>query len=386
MTWIAIVACVGIVLAVLWRATSSRSAEPARGPKAENKPKPRAATPKRASTDDDDDDAVEITLVRALPAELLKKPEPAPAAPPVEGAAAPVQPEEGEEEASERKSRPSTTTAFYPEDEPEAAVDEPTQPATRFLVSACGQTDRGLSRKRNEDSLLMADEKGVFVVADGMGGYAGGKVASELAVATVREIFDAETFDAQLDVSVPRRGAEIAWAVQKANSAIFARAQSEAELAQMGTTVVAARFSPNKQRAYVAHVGDSRAYRFRAGKLRRLTTDHTMRQLGFSGKGSEQLYRAVGIAPTVDVDLIIDKPRTDDVYLLCSDGLTKMARDEDIENILAENFDDPEAAAYCLIEVANDHGGKDNVTCIVVKVVERLPMLKPAAEETIEGA
>src|SRR6185312_14835130 len=110
-------------------------------------------------------------------------------------------------------------------------------------------------------------------------------------------------------------------------------------------TVVAARFSPNKQRAYVAHVGDSRAYRFRAGKLRRLTTDHTMRQLGFSGKGSEQLYRAVGIAPTVDVDLIIDKPRTDDVYLFCSDGLTKMARDEDIENILAENVEDPEAAA-----------------------------------------
>jgi len=374
MTWIGIVVCVGVVLAVLWRATSSPK------PKSESKPKPKpkAAKPKRATTDDDDDDAVEITLVRALPAELLKKPEPAPAAPTVEAGE--------EEESSERKSRPSTMTAFYPEDEPEAAVDEPTQPATRFLVSACGQTDRGLSRKRNEDSLLMVDEKGVFVVADGMGGYAGGKVASELAVATVREIFDAEKFDAPLDTSVPRRGAEIAWAVQKANAAIFERAQSDAALAQMGTTVVAARFSPNKQRAYVAHVGDSRAYRFRAGKLRRLTTDHTMRQLGFSGKGSEQLYRAVGIAPTVDVDLIIDKPRTDDVYLFCSDGLTKMARDEDIENILAENVEDPEAAAYCLIEVANDHGGKDNVTCIVVKVVERLPMLKPAAEETIERA
>ena len=384
MTWIAIVACAGIVLAILWRATS-RSAEPAPKPKSESKPKPKETKAKRATTDEDDDDAVEITLVRALPAELLKKPEPA-TAPPVEVASVPVEAEEGEEEASERKSRPSTTTTFYPEDEPEAAVDEPTQPATRFLVSACGQTDRGLSRKRNEDSLLMADEKGVFVVADGMGGYAGGKVASELAVATVREIFDAEKFDQPLDTSVPRRGAEIAWAVQKANAAIFERAQSDATLAQMGTTVVAARFSPNKQRAYVAHVGDSRAYRFRGGKLRRLTTDHTMRQLGFSGKGSEQLYRAVGIAPTVDVDLIIDKPRTDDVYLFCSDGLTKMARDEDIESILSENVDDPEAAAYCLIEVANDHGGKDNVTCIVVKVVERLPIFKPAAEETIEGA
>jgi protein phosphatase len=370
MIWIGIVACVGLALALLW-ASRKKDTNEKIGPKPVDK----------KTTDEDEDDAVEITLVRALPAELMKKPAAAAAGAPL--AVPPLDDEEeGEADAAPRS---STTTAFYPDDEPEAAVDEPTQPATRFLVSACGQSDRGLTRRRNEDSFLMAGEKEVFVVADGMGGYAGGKVASELAVETLREVFEADKIDAPLDKSVPRRGAEIAWAVQKANGAIFERAQADAALAQMGTTVVAARFSANKQRAYVAHVGDSRAYRFRSGKLRRLTTDHTMRELGFSGKGSEQLYRAVGIAPTVDVDLIIDKPRPDDVYLLCSDGLTKMATDENIETIIAENVDDVEAAAYCLIEVANDHGGKDNVTCIVVKVVERLPTITHPPEETVDG-
>ena len=347
MIWIGLGASALFLLALFWRARGPSTAAPEERPR--ERPPP-VATPLER-------DDVEITLVRAPP-EL---------------------PADSAEEAA------STTTPFYPDDEPDAAFDEPTQPATRFLVSACGQTDRGLARRRNEDSFLMAEEKSVFVVADGMGGYSGGKVASELAVATLRDVFESGAFAEPLDPSVPRRGAEIAWAVQKANAAVFARSQTDAELAQMGTTVVAARFSSNKQRAYVAHVGDSRAYRFRAGKLRRLTTDHTMAQLGFKGRAGAHLYRAVGIAPNVDVDLVIDKPRPEDVYLLCSDGLTKMATDEDIEAVLGANLDDPETAAYGLIEIANDHGGKDNVTCIVVKVVERLPMRAPAPDHELDG-
>jgi serine/threonine protein phosphatase PrpC len=364
MTWIGIGALVIVLIGVL--VLTRRSPEPSPSAKPEHKP---------ASKSDDDDDPIEITLVRAVPLELVQSVSKPAALVDVPAAPASEDEEEGGEE--EAPARTSTTTPFYPDDEPDASVDEPTQPATRFLMSACGQTDRGLARRRNEDSYLVVDDQGIFVVADGMGGYAGGKVASELAVATLREIFDKEEFSEPLDVGVPRRGAEIAWAVQKANGAIFARASVEPELAQMGTTIVAARFSPNKQRAYIAHVGDSRAYRFRDGRLRRLTTDHTMKQLGFKGKGSEHLYRAVGIAPTVDVDLIIDKPRPDDLYLFCSDGLTKMASDADIATVIDDNVDDPEAAVYSLIEIANDGGGKDNVTCIVVKVVETvLPLVK----------
>jgi len=385
MIWaaIAIVAVIGLVL--LFR--SKEDAAPEAKPETKKPaPKAKAAPAAKASAstvvdDENEDDAVEITLVRAVPLELLevadsqRKPN-TPVEPPVLERV--EDPEEGDDVVVERS---STTTPFYPEDEPDAAVDEPTQPATRFLISACGQSDQGLARKRNEDSYLLANEKGIFVVADGMGGYAGGKVASELAVATLHEIFDKESFSQPLDTTVPRRGAEIAQAVQKANTAIFARAQTDAQLAQMGTTIVAARFSPNKQRAYIAHVGDSRAYRFRGGAMRRLTTDHTMKQLGYKGKGSEHLYRAVGIAATVDVDLIIDRPRPDDVYLFCSDGLTKMATDMEIATVIRDNIDDAEAIAYSLIEIANDHGGKDNVTCVIVKVVERVPEVLAKAHQ-----
>lgn len=352
------------------------------------------------SDDDTDEDDVEITLVRAaLPTESLKagakgadatgnakgagsQAAPAEASAP-DPAAEPAVPKVGadDEDASGEGDMDvdvggpaATTVAIYPEDEPEAAVEEPTQPVIRILVSAHAQTDQGLVRKRNEDSFLVMDAQEVFVVADGMGGYAGGKVASELAVATIREAFEKADFGpGPLEPTVPRRGGEIAAAVQLANGAIYAKARTEIELSQMGTTIVAARFSPAKQRVYIAHVGDSRAYRLRDGKLRRLTTDHTMKHLGFTGPGGEHLYRAVGIAPAVDVDLIIDKPRADDVYLLCSDGLTKMAKDAVISKVLIENVENIEAAVYSLIEIANDRGGKDNVTCIVVKVVERMP-------------
>jgi serine/threonine protein phosphatase PrpC len=135
----------------------------------------------------------------------------------------------------------------------------------------------------------------------------------------------------------------------------------------MGTTVVAARFSPNKQRLYVGHVGDSRCYRLRAKELTPLTTDHTMGASGITGPLASHLLRAVGIAPAVKVDLIIGRPRPEDVYLLCSDGLTKMVSDDKIRDILlAEpNMD---RAVEKLVETANAGGGRDNITVILVAV------------------
>jgi len=256
--------------------------------------------------------------------------------------------------------------------EEEAEEEELTSPFARILVSARGDSDRGQKRRANEDSMLFLPERSLFAVADGMGGYAGGQVASSLAVETVRHAFEQESFvgDLRAEKPIPRRGRELACAMLQANWSVFGAARSDAALKQMGTTLVAARFSPNKQRVYIGHVGDSRCYRLRAGKLRQLTTDHTMRLVGLRGAGADDLFQAIGVSENLSIDLIVDKPRPDDIYLLCSDGLPKMASDEAIERILVEESD-LEAAVYSLIELANDRGGKDNVTVVLVKVIER---------------
>ena len=167
-----------------------------------------------------------------------------------------------------------------------------------------------------------------------------------------------------------RRGREMACAIQMANQAVLRRSKDVAALRNMGTTVIAARFSPNKQRVYIGHVGDSRCYRLRGGLLRQLTTDHTLRELGMKGPSSKQLFQAVGIRPTVTIDLVVDKPRPEDIYLLCSDGLSKMVGDDQVRDVLLGE-PDLEAAVYTLIDKANEQGGKDNVTVILVKIVER---------------
>jgi serine/threonine protein phosphatase PrpC len=261
--------------------------------------------------------------------------------------------------------------------EEEAEVEEITSPFARILVSAQGQSDGGKVRPRNEDSLLVYPDRSLFAVADGMGGYEGGQIASALAVETLKASFETSVFDGRTEssVAVPRRGREMACAIQMANQAILAKSKTDAALAQMGTTIVAARFSPNKQRVYIGHVGDSRCYRLRGKTLRQLTTDHTMKQLGMKGPGSNHLFQAVGIAPKITIDLIVDKPRAGDIYLLCSDGLSKMATDDQIRDMLLLETD-IEAAMYSLIELANDQGGKDNVTVILVKVVERPALQK----------
>jgi protein phosphatase len=118
---------------------------------------------------------------------------------------------------------------------------------------------------------------------------------------------------------------------------------------------------------YIGHVGDSRVYRMRGGKLRQMTSDHTMKELGVSGAGSAHLSRAVGIWPVVPIDIVLGKPKPGDIYLLCSDGLSKMVDDASIEEVLRTGTS-PANAVEALINTANAHGGKDNVTVIVVRV------------------
>jgi protein phosphatase len=256
--------------------------------------------------------------------------------------------------------------------EDEAGEEESTSPLARILVNASGDTDRGQRREANDDSLLVLPDHFLFAVADGMGGYSGGSVASSIAVEALKRAFDQEAFVADLrsDSPVPRRGSELASSIMQAHQAVFNAARTTPALSKMGTTLVAARFSPNKQRVYIGHVGDSRCYRFRCGGLRQLTTDQTMSTVGMRGPHADDLLQAIGVTADLSIDLIVDKPQAGDVYLLCSDGLNKMVSDAQIQQVLA-NQRDLEAAVYGLIELANDAGGRDNVTVILVKVLDR---------------
>jgi protein phosphatase len=256
--------------------------------------------------------------------------------------------------------------------EEEAEEEERTSPQARILVTASGDTDRGQRRKANDDSLLVLPDHGLFAVADGMGGYAGGSVASCLAVEALKQAFEHDSFQAELRSAspIPRRGSELASSIMQAHQAVFNAARASQEHSKMGTTLVAARFSPNKQRVYIGHVGDSRCYRFRRGGLRQLTCDQTMGTIGLKGPHADDLLQAVGVTANLTIDLIVDKPQAGDIYLLCSDGLNKMVSDRQIQQTLA-NQRDLEAAVYGLIELANDAGGKDNVTVILVRVLDR---------------
>ena len=273
----------------------------------------------------------------------------------------------GEGEAEEE--RVSRIELSYEED---AEAEEVTAASARILLYAAGDSDQGRVRQRNEDSMLVMPERSLFAVADGMGGHRGGAVASSLAIDALQDAFDRSAFEGRVQAKgdVPRRARELAAAVHMTNECVRSMALADRELSDMGTTLVAARFSPNKQRLYVGHVGDSRCYRLRQGKLRQLTTDHTMASLGMTGPKGNHLYQAIGVTAGLMIDLIVDKPQDDDVYVLCSDGLSKMVSDDDLRDVLLEH-EDLESALYTLIEAANDRGGKDNVTVIIVKVLAR---------------
>jgi len=281
------------------------------------------------------------------------------------------------------RSSPRVVVAY----EDDADEEESTSPQARILLTAAGDTDRGQHRQANDDSLLVLPDHCLFAVADGMGGYAGGSVASALAVDAIKQAFEQDAFVTALrsKVPIPRRGGELASSIMQAHQAVFRAARATPMHSQMGTTLVAARFSPNKQRVYIGNVGDSRCYRFRRGSLRQLTTDQTMSTVGLVGPHADDLLQAVGVTQDLSIDLIVDKPQAGDVYLLCSDGLSKMLSDHQIQQALASQRD-LEAAMYSLIEQANDAGGRDNVTVILVKVLDRAlndieTIRSPAAEQ-----
>ncbi len=261
---------------------------------------------------------------------------------------------------------PSAAVTLYEQD---AEEDEATASRKRILVCAAGITDRGRARAQNEDAILLLPEEQVFVIADGMGGHAAGDVASKLAVETIESAFRERRFEAAADdAQRPKRAAELVSALTEANRRIRDAARASRRYGGMGATVVGARFSERKQRVFIGHVGDSRCYRMRDGQLRLLTQDHTLARYGATGTIGSRVRRALGLAEHLTVDVLVDRPRAGDVYVLCSDGLNKMLDEDAIARIVGSSPSDPQQAARELVDAANQAGGKDNVSVIVVGV------------------
>lgn len=259
--------------------------------------------------------------------------------------------------------------------------DEPTHPHALILATGIARTDRGRKRPCNEDAFLMMEDVPLFVVADGMGGHAAGDVASQLAAEVIAKAFRTKTFVGPSHKGWPRRGDELARALHMANKEVFDRSQSDQALAGMGTTVVAARFARNKQRVYIANVGDSRCYRIRHGELRLLTQDHTLGAvLGITGRRAKHLTQSVGVRSWISVDLFADRPEPNDLYLICSDGLTKMVADEGILEI-ADSTSDLEGKCQALVDHANARGGRDNITVIGIRVDQPADVAKAVEQQ-----
>jgi protein phosphatase len=265
-----------------------------------------------------------------------------------------------------RSSNPDLEVGGGYADGPEEGEDTGTNPW--ILVTAVGRSDPGLKRKHNEDSYLVLDDHQLFVVADGMGRHAAGEVASRMATDTVAAAFATGDFgDRPLDPKLSKEANRLKATFHLANEEVFLKSQAEDAYHGMGTTMVAVHFSKNKERAAIAHAGDSRCYRLRDRKLEQLTTDHTLGAAGIVGPSASVLSKAIGIEENLEPDVMVDKPQPGDVYLICSDGLSRMASNDEITEILLGNRDLEKACAG-LIDRANAAGGRDNVTVILVRV------------------
>lgn len=255
-------------------------------------------------------------------------------------------------------------------------------------VVSCGITDIGRKRQRNEDSYLVNDKIGLYIVADGMGGHAGGEFASKIAVSTVEEIIRGEDrvksnvptntyLDGDQSNAEGQEQDRLKDAINRAGNMIVRRAFEDPELKGMGTTSTVMFVSADK--AYIAHVGDSRAYCVRDGEIVQITEDHSLvhEQLK-SGLITEEeakthqlkniITRSVGVQEEVEVDTIVWKIQPGDSYLLCSDGLSNMMNDDEMQDII--NKFDVEQGARELVDLANSRGGEDNITLILLKVFE----------------
>jgi len=245
-------------------------------------------------------------------------------------------------------------------------------------------TDVGQRRDHNEDAIASDAEIGLVVLADGMGGYKAGEVASEIAILTIMAELKEALQDFESGQTDPTSGMQaesllIEDAVAKANESIYSISQDQPQCAGMGTTLVVALFTNNK--VLVGHIGDSRMYRLRAGAFEQITEDHSLLQEQIKSglitpeqakysNNKNLVTRALGVDPMVELELHEHDVQVDDLYLLCSDGLTDLVTDDEIALTLGTLSANLELAANQLIQMANDNGGKDNVSVILIRVLK----------------
>jgi serine/threonine protein phosphatase PrpC len=250
----------------------------------------------------------------------------------------------------------------------------------RLRVGA--STDTGRVRTLNEDVYVLRADQGLFMVCDGMGGAPAGDVASQMAADIIVDRLNPRRADCLETPDHPQsylpRTNSLAEAVRCSNQVIYESGQRDPRLAEMGTTVVSAWLAHHI--ASVAHVGDSRAYLWHHNQLELLTSDHSLVEAevhagtldqdeGQQACGHNVLLRVVGGAPDVDVDLNEVPIQAGDYLLLCSDGLTRMVSDATLAEAISR-FRDPQRICDFLIDTANRNGGTDNITVVVVEVVE----------------
>jgi PPM family protein phosphatase len=253
------------------------------------------------------------------------------------------------------------------------------------MLQAIGRTDVGRRRKLNEDSFLVAPEPNLYAVCDGMGGHNAGEVASQMAIETLASFIEKShrekeiTWPYGLDVNLSFDGNRLKTAIKLANKKVFRAADNREEYTGMGTTIVAAIVSQNLMT--IGSAGDSRCYLLREGVLTQLTRDDSWvsAALGEGILSSEEVERhplrnvitkAVGAKDTIELDVIEHKLAPGDVALLCSDGLHAMATDAEILAALKPMPDSLEEAAVRLVDLANEAGGKDNVTVVLLRYAE----------------
>jgi len=244
-----------------------------------------------------------------------------------------------------------------------------------------GKTDTGMVRDHNEDCFLIAPESGIAILADGMGGHLAGEVASAMAIERVTQSLRTAFATAHNPQTGTGNGTSfeataLVEAIRGANAAIHSASMSRPEQAGMGTTIVVATFHDST--LTVAHVGDSRLYRYRRGVLSQVTEDHSMVQEllrrglmtpeeARTSLNRNLVTRALGIDPLVEVDVVEQSFEDGDVYLLCSDGLNDVLLDDEIAAILAQHPDNLEAATQKMIADVNARGGPDNVSIVLIR-------------------
>lgn len=270
--------------------------------------------------------------------------------------------------------------------------------ALKNRVQTALLTDVGRVRKNNEDSVGELEDLGLLILADGMGGYNAGEIASGIAVSTIQEVFKREwpklkhgTINRDTGNSVEAE--LIRTAIEEAHEAIHNVSQTQPQCQGMGTTVVVCVL--HEDQLSIGYVGDSRLYRFRDGQLEQITRDHSLLEEliargHYTREEANQMVRknivtrALGVEEAVKVDLIEDPLELGDVVLMCSDGLSDLVDDATITDKLNKFADNLPRAAKVLVEEANQQGGKDNISVVLARLDSSLVAGRPWYERLLE--